>query len=198
MAWSGCIDGVADGDPRDAWLAVRARAVAGGVEVVITPHDLLRGDYYAVFINGVWRGPNLKSELNGDIEHVFAVDPGTDSASIWVENVGGCESFSGEFIPDEYAQMMDGQNAPNLRARWGDRYANGVASYTLTPVSGDEQVSSIVVSGAKRNLNVERVDEFRTRGRLYYSIETIDGVHFVRWWQTVNWWRRAVGRATVR
>ncbi len=181
MAWSGSIDGTADGDPRDAVLAVRAWSVGGGIKVSITPHDLLRGTYYAVWINGVWQG-NFFAELSGDIEAIFPVDPGTVVGSVWVEQVGEAATFDPDFVPFEYAEMMDALSSTNLRIRWGDRYAAGVAAYSNTPVHGDTQVTSIVVTGAKRGINVEPVQEFRTRGRLYYSIITVDGVHYLYWW----------------
>ncbi len=175
MGWSGCIDGVCDGDPRDAVLAVRGFVVGNAIKALITPNPLLVGTYFACWVNGVWKGPNHKAPLNGEIEILANVDPGTDVASIWVEQVGAAETFDSSFIPSEYAEAIDALSANRLRIKW-------VAPYALTPVRGDAQLSSITVTGALRNNNVEAIEDAPYRGRLSYTITTVGGDYFVRWY----------------
>lgn len=173
--YNGAILGSCNGDWRDTILELRTWLLGGGIKFSITVYDRCRERWFAVFINGRWTGKNYYAPISGDIEDILPIDFGTDVASIIAYEVGDAVSFN-TFVPDDMARLEDALSARRLKFNWQ-------STYSLTPVSGDTQLSAITISGAKRGVNVASVEDLPTRGRLYYTIVTIGTTHYVRWWR---------------
>lgn len=159
------------GDVRNTYLGVRPWLAGGSVGFALTPDDRSRGRWFAPFVNGKWTGHNIQAPLVGDATGIVSAQAGAAAVSLWFEEVGPWQTF-GDVVPDLQAKANDQQNATRREFDW-------VAPYSVTPVDGDAQLSSIVVTGAARGVNVAPVTEFPTRGRLNYTISTAGGAHMI-------------------
>jgi len=152
----------------------RAVVVGGGIRLLIDVWEPYREKYYAIFVNGVWTGINAYAPVVGLIKVQLPTSPGAAINSIYVDEVYEWDDFPNT-IPNGWAEVEDAQSANRIRKEWK-------ATYSQSSVTGDSQITSISISGAKRGRNVSPLPEWRQRGRLYYSITNLSGTYVVRWW----------------
>mgnify|MGYP001588593234 CR=1 FL=1 len=170
---------MAPGATSDQFFRLRVDEFQPGV--IRSRSDLLglwRARYYSPFVGGSYVGSNVLSDLDQPMEKMFPVAPGSgqDRSSIFLEDAGDWDSFDPDtFVPDDDAITNEAITAKRLRIPWTN-------SYTLSTVRGDTQLSAITITGAKRYINVARVDSHGTRGRLTYSITAVGTTRIVRWW----------------
>lgn len=130
--------------------------------------------YFAPFPNGVYAGQNIFAETGKLLSDVYP-SAGQDNASMFLEDAGLWPAFENGYVPSGWQEERDAESASRLRAEW-----NPV--YTLVGLRGDSQLSNIVVTGAKRGVNVSE-SSLPTRAQLTYQIITSDsGDTIVRFW----------------
>lgn len=168
--------GCAAGSVLDMIRSVTAVVMGGGVRIKIDVWEPYRERFFAIFVNGIWTGQNLYAPVSGIIEANLPVTPAADVGSIWIEEVGQWDSFDTvDSIPRGQAEIDEASSANRLLFLWN-------ATYKLSTVTGDSQLSSIVITGARRGRNVANVPDLPQRGRLSYSITSVSTVYIVRWW----------------
>jgi len=142
-----------------------------------TPHYRWRSKFYAVFINGVWKG-NYRCPYAGKWEMIFPLDVGTIASSFYVVEAGQWDDYETQgAIPSGWIEEHEIDFAKRLRISWN-------ASYITEGPTGDSQLASVVVTGADRGDNCESVTDYPTRAILTYSINSIGTTHTVRIWQS--------------
>lgn len=156
-------------------LELSGAFVGGQAICKLVPNDWYRERWWAFFIGGKWIGKNYYMPASGDLELSLPIDPGTDLAAIWACEVGDWDGFSPDDIPDAEALTEESNDADTFVIRIK-------ASYQLTAVKGDTQLTSISITGARRGRNVEEVPYFKQRGRLRYSILYTGSAYIVRWY----------------
>lgn len=166
----------APGDTRDEILGLKASLIAGNVlSAKMTPWSPYRTRYFAPFMNAIYIGHNVKSHFNQDISVQGTIPFSTRVGSIYFEDAGDWSSFDTDFIPSGNAEYLDALTANQIQIAWK-------GNYELTAPTGDTQLTITSVTGAARGYNVGPVPNRSTRGRLFYTIQTVSGVHIVRFW----------------
>jgi hypothetical protein len=149
----------------DYYLDLQTRAVGGGIWFRLTPVDSARGKWFPVFVNGKWTGRNFRAHDSGDVEGVVCVDAGVRRASLFIGEPVETELFADDEIPDTPALADDATSADQLKMTWD------IVPVPTIP-GGDDQLSNIAITGARRGGNVAAT-EMPTRGRLHYTIEKV-------------------------
>jgi len=166
--------GCVPGHPLDMIRSRRLVVLGGGMRLFLDIWEPYRERYFAIFVNGVWTGINAFAPIVGLIAVQLPTAPGTAINSVYVDEVYQWDDFP-DTIPNGWAEVDDAESANRIRKDWQ-------ATYTQSSAVGDSQLSSIVVTGAKRGRNVSPLPEWKQRGRLYYSITNLSGTYVVRWW----------------
>jgi len=142
-----------------------------------TPHSRWRSKFYAVFINGVWKG-NYRCPYAGPWEMIFPLDVGTIASSFYVVEAGQWDDYEdANSIPSFWIEENEIDFAKRIRISWN-------ATYITEGPTGDTQLASVVVTGADRGDNCESVTDYPTRAVLTYSINTTGTTHTIRIWQS--------------
>lgn len=162
-------------------LQIKASSFGGGIRAIVYVRPQYRERYYivcinATFINTFW------CDSSGQMELVLPPNYGNTISSFWIEDCGRQSGFSEDTLPyvTWQARYQDSLTANRLGYQWSVE-----GQYKYSTVQGDSQLSSIVITGAKRGVNVEDVPEYPTRGRIYYSLLYIAGgmgTYILRWW----------------
>ena len=155
--------GLAPGNTRDMILSLSGSVVNGTAYITLVPWDYYRERYWAIFVNGKWIGVNYYVGPTEDIKVAIPLEPGTTIGSVWACEVGQWDSFDSGIIPSQEAEADDSLSARRLLMTW-------VASYMHSTITGDTQLSSVVVTGARRGRNVQSDPDLPQRGTLTYSI----------------------------
>lgn len=174
MSFFGNIFGAMCGDWRAPVLELRGWVLGGSVKFEVVPFNSARGRCVALFAAGRWTGQNYKMPLSGNVAGVLPLDALNDASSLIAVEVGDALGFP-DFVPDGMAQYEEARQARRIYLRW-------TATYRLTPVQGDDQLSAIAIAGAQRFANVAAVEDLPTRGRLHYTISNVGTTRTVRWW----------------
>lgn len=175
MFVGGCVS-AAPGDTTDMIRGFATDTMSGNVlRSKVDTWGYYRDRYFAVFSNGVYTGQNYLAPIDSDLTIPLNLGAGTTIGSIYLEDAGDWSSFNTDYYPKGNVEYFDSLTAQRLQLTW-------TASYTLSTVRGDTQLSSISITGAKRFRNCAAVPERSTRGRVSYSITTVSGTHIVRFW----------------
>jgi hypothetical protein len=148
-------------------LWIKTEESGGGIlcRVRVAADKTERG--YAVCVNGVY----VLTALCGILQDFSFIVPASAAVNeIYLEDIGDVQAPEPGDIPaiETNARASEAATADRLRIQW-----DSAPSYGMTAVQGDDQLSSIVVTGARRNVNVQSRPARPTRCRLYYSIERI-------------------------
>lgn len=162
------------GATRDHILYTKLDAIGGSIRLRAYPLTAYQEKYYALYVNGTYEGFNRYANPNEIIQTVSPLDPGTTAASAYLEDCGDWSAFPDGFSPDGQAETNDATSAQRIQFVW-------TAPYSLTSVRGDTQLSAITVTGAIRNVNVQRSNR-NTRGILSYTISNSGGTYTVSWY----------------
>jgi len=159
-------------------LSIKASDFGGGIRAFVLVRPQYRERYFIVCVNAVYMG-NFWCDTSGIIELVLPPNVGNTISSFWIEDCGKQSGFPADTIPYAtwQATRMDALTANRIGFRWSI-----AGQYILSTVQGDSQLSSITITGAKRGVNVEDVPDYPSRGRIYYSLQTISTTRILRWW----------------
>lgn len=177
----GHVWGAAYGPTSTQILNLKGSSHGGGLRATINIKPEDRERYYHVHINGIW----LRNEYFGIEDKVcnFPVSrPDGSIDSFWMEDAGLYPTFDPEDLPfiSWKAKEQDGLTSNNFNLTW-----NNTGRYVTTNPIGDTQLSEIVITGAQRGVNLDIVQNFKQRGRVYYTItRNLYGEVFVRWWSS--------------
>jgi len=166
-------------------LGLKTDVLAGNVlSARLTPWSPYRNKYFAPYVNGIYtgqNGQNVKSYFTQDVLFQATIPFNSKVGSIFFEDAGDWSTFPPGYDPSGNAEANDALTANQIQIAW-------TGNYSLTSPTGDTQITIQSVIGAKRFYNVGAVPGRRTRGRLYYTIQTINSgtygeeVHIVRFW----------------
>jgi len=149
-------------------LGVRGDYFAGGLRARINVRPEWRERYFAVFLNGRYVETRW-ADVAQDLSVTLPIGPDDSISSFWLEDLGLLAD------PDEdtiqalgiHSRQAEAATADKIVLTWdnADQYRVSAINYG----TGALQLSSLVVTGARRNLNVEALPELPQRGRLYFS-----------------------------
>ncbi len=148
------------------------------IRITAVIHPRYRNRYLAVFVAGRYHS-NIWVDSAEVFRATIKVPFGTTLASVQLEDAGRWAALSTAGIAalSLHAEINDAESAQRLCFKW-------TAPYTITIPRGDTQLTSITVTGAKRNVNVGTTTR-PTRGKLHYQILEVEdspGTYIVRWW----------------
>lgn len=146
----------------------------GAVRVKANIHPRYRGRYFAPYINGVYIGRNYLAPLNEALSFTVQANV-TNDVRVALVDAGKWSSFANGKDPRWRVELEEKQTASKLRFTWD-------AAYNVQTPYGDSQLSSIAVVGAKRGYNCQKLQEYTTRARLFYTVTTSGLNHTIKWW----------------
>lgn len=158
-------------------IANMAAAIIAGntITIKISPMGWWRSKWYSFFVNGVFQG-NEFCPIYGDWVVSYPLDTGTEVASFHIVESGGWSGYeTGRAIPDGWVEEEEALSAARLRFQW-------TSEPTIKGPYGTTQLTSFTVSGCQRGVNLDPINNYPQRGRLYITINTSGTTHYVKFW----------------